>query len=348
MADYLSIISADGKQYTRGTGSSVFIGCLGVCLGFSDPLKFKDKYNEIVNALFESIVLKTRKSVLKSHDINENYWKNKTRFLLILQNFTREIISHGIVVNVVFTTFNPQRIPEGISIFGAGRSPEKKLDVPAFLEMLQQYYPYIAAWKVSKTAQLHSCEIYLDNFSSPYISPAWDELCAHHTVKVYPHGDACNKFISTADIITRYIDEYLYANKLHLTEDSISAALSACNCSNCHIFYAGHPDLAYIVPKSQEQIDFKDFSPSPVYYLIRDMSFKNELSFIESSPSWANLLNLAESNNGCIKYLDLQKDFKNIKSGDSLVYYSDDGKYIAESLQNMGYEVGMFEFGRIQ
>lgn len=56
MTDYLSIISADGKQYTRGTGSSVFIGCLGVCLGFSDPLRFKEKYDEIVNTLFEPII----------------------------------------------------------------------------------------------------------------------------------------------------------------------------------------------------------------------------------------------------------------------------------------------------
>ena len=348
MTDYLSIISADGKQYTRGTGSSVFIGCLGVCLGFSDPLRFKEKYDEIVNTLFEPIITQTRRNVLKSYDIHENYWRNKVNFLSVLQSFTREVTTQGVVVNVVFTTFNPQKVPDGISIFGTGRTPEEKKDVLSFLKMLEQYYPYIAAWKVSKTAQLRRCEVYLDNFSSPYLSPAWDELCAHHTVKVYPHGDACNKYISTADIITRYIDEYLYANKLHLTEDSILAALDACHCDDYHIFYTGHPDLTYIVPKSKEQIDFKDYSPNPVFYLIRDKGFDHEQSFIENSPSWAKLLNLAESTNGCIKYLDQQKDSKCIKSGDHLVYYSEKGKYFAESLKNMGYEVNMLEFSKIR
>ena len=348
MTDYLSVISADGKQYTRGTGKSVFIGCLGVCLGFTEPTIFREKYSDITRTLFGAIISKTGKEVLKSHDINESNWKNRYQFLTLLQTFTSEVISLGVVVNVVFTTFNPQKLPEGVSIFGAGRTPEEKIDVPSFLEMLHQYYPYIAAWKVSKTAQLRSCEVYLDNFSSTYVSPAWEELCAHHTVKIYPHGDACNKFISTADIITRYIDEYLYAYKLHLTEESISAALQVCNSADHHIFYTGHPDLLNIVPISKERIDFRDFSPSPALYLIRDMGFKNELSFIENSPSWTRLLNLAESLNGCVKYLDLQNDSKNIKPGDKLVYYSEDGKQVAESLKNMGYDVEILEFSKIR
>jgi hypothetical protein len=36
-------MAADGKLYQRG-GKNKFIGCLGVCLGFSDVEKFKKTY----------------------------------------------------------------------------------------------------------------------------------------------------------------------------------------------------------------------------------------------------------------------------------------------------------------
>jgi hypothetical protein len=47
------------------------------------------------------------------------------------------------------------------------------------------------------------------------ITYAWEDLLSKTSPVVYPHGDECNVFISTADMIASLTDKKLYDNYLH-------------------------------------------------------------------------------------------------------------------------------------
>ncbi|MDD5189057.1 MAG: hypothetical protein PHF57_12705 [Methanoregula sp.] len=339
MADFISTMAADGKLYQRG-GKNKFIGCLGVCLGFSDVEKFKKTYTDLTSSVFKTVIEKTHRSVIKSTDINRYTWNRRDLFLESLGEFVGNINNSNVIINAVFTTLNPQRLPEQIKIYGADRTPEERVDAIKFLNDLSNYYPYVLTWKVSKAAHLHGADVYLDNFSNEEVSVAWNELCAHHNVKVYPHGDSCNAFISAADLITRYIDEYLYARNLHLDEESINNALESCQCSNMRVFYVGHPELDQIVPLSKQKIDFREYYPKPMVFIIRKgLLEKAEIAMIENSPTWHRILNYASEINGAVKFIDFQKDSQYLKPGDTLIFYDKDGEDKARYIQSMGYDV---------
>lgn len=329
-------MAADEKLYIRGGFHGTFTGCLGVCLGFSNPTTYKEIYSTFVNSKFPDIIRKTGRKTIKSTDIAAELWTRRDIFLEELSQFVRNLHESGIIINVVYSTFNPQKLPEKIKLYGKDRSPEEEIDVLSYINILQNYYPYIAAWKVSKTAQLHGAEVYLDQFSFSSISNAWTELCAHHTVRIYPHGDLCNPFISSADIVTRYIDEYLFKNRLYLDESGIDQALKACGVADNHIFYVGHPDLQNIVPLTRIEINYRDYYPHPMIFLLRANIIPNEVQFIENMPIWARLTNYANDINGSVKFLDFQKDSKYIRSGDVLVYFDSESEKKGQYIQNMG------------
>lgn len=349
MVDFISVMAADGKLYERTGMNGSFFGCLGVCLSFSDPESYKQHYLKILNQHYGFILGNGGKNVIKSHDIKKWTWQND-QFLSSMKDFVQDVCTDDVTINVVFSTFNPQILPDKIKMYGTNKTPEERIDVVDFLKnKLHQYYPYITAWKVSKSAQLHGSNIYLDHFSLHSYTHAWNELCSHHSVFIYPHGDACNAFISSADIITRYIDEYLNTHHLRLEESSIRRAFRFCDELKINIFYVGHPDIRDIVPLHKEPFILGEFYPNPMIYLIREgILGKEETNFIENSPAWTRLLNYANSINGSVKYLDFQKDSLFIKKGDILVYFDSEGEKKARYIRSMLYEVDVKSIESIQ
>jgi len=348
MVDFISVMAADGKLYERTGMNSSFFGCLGVCLSFSDPESYKQHYLKTINQHYGFNLENDGKDVIKSHDIKKWTWQND-QFLSSMKDFVHDVCNDGVIINIVFSTFNPQKLPEKIKIYGTNKTPEERIDVVDFLRnKLNQYYPYITAWKVSKTAQLRGSSIYLDHFSLHNYTHAWNELCSHHSVSIYPHGDSCNAFISSADIITRYIDEYLNTHHLRLEESSIRRAFHFCDELKINVFYVGHPDIRDIVPLHKEEFDLGEFYPQPMIYVIKEgLLGKEETKFIENSPAWTLLLNYANRINGSVKYLDFQKDFRFIKKGDYLVYFDNEGEKKARYIRSMLYEVDVISIDSI-
>ena len=329
-------MAADSKPFTRGGGAKNFKGCLGVCLGFISPDEFKHQYTEFVDEIFEAEP-KNRK-VVKSFDLNKFFKDDRDGFLSCLGSFVSMLARNEVHINAIFTTLNTQLLPDGVKKYGAGRYPsitKKPLD---FLDELNNYYPYIAAWKVSKIAQLKGIDINLDSFTGEY-TDAWGELCTHHHVNVIPKGDVCNPFISSADLVTSFIDEYLSQNHLPLNESMIKLGLNNYGANEAHAFYVGHNDLDKIVPIKKEKINLENYYKRPMIYILKEDIIKSESRFIETSPLWNKLLNFGSDMNSGIKFISYSEDYKNIKDGDYLIYLGEQGEKQASYLVKLGYNI---------
>lgn len=338
MTRHITLMAADSKPFNRGVAERVFRGCLGVCLGFEEPDNFKANYDTAVDAILRNISAVRTRTVLKSYDFGKLFEEDRESLLSSLGSFVSMLADNEININVVFTTLNTQLIPEGIKKYGTGRYPfetKKPLD---FLNELNGYYPSIVTWKVSKVASLKNTTVYLDSFTGEY-TKAWGELCAHHMVHVMPKGDVCNPFISSADLVTKYIDEYLAQNHLRLDESSIRSGLEIYGAEDAHIFYVGHPDLENIIPTKKEKINLVNYYKRPMIYICKEGIINCESDFIETSRVWDKLLNFACSKDSGIKFMSYDEDYQNIKDGDYLIYLGEQGEKQAKYLKQLGYDI---------
>jgi len=337
MTEFISVMAADSKNFTRGPSIKPFKGVMGVCISASKPEEFSREYYEIVQSIFKPITVSKKRYVIKSFDVSQYYKEDRDAFLDSLTQFAKRVAESGITANFVFTTFNTQKFPLGVKIYGY-KSPDEFIQPLVFLDKLSSYYSYIATWKTSKFAQLRNSHVFLDNFTGENTN-AWGELCAHHNVCIIPNGDLCNVFISTADLLTRYIDEYLSQHRLHLEEASIIKAFENCGFEKYHVFYVGHHDIDQIVPIEKRQINYVDYYPKPMIYLVKEGILESENDYIERSPSWNILLNYASKLNAGIKYVNYNEDFKYIQEGDIFIYFGERGETKAKYLKTLGYDI---------
>jgi hypothetical protein len=337
MTEFISVMAADSKNFTRGPSTKPFKGVMGICITTSDPDKFSREYHEIIQSIYRPIIEAKKRNVLKSFDVSQYFNQDREGFLNSLSLFAKGVSNSGITANFVFTTFNTQKFPLGVKIYGY-KSPDEYISPLVFLDKLSSYYSYIATWKTSKFAQLRNSQVFLDNFTGEN-TKAWGELCVHHNVCIIPNGDLCNVFISTADLLTRYIDEYLSQNRLHLEERSVINAFEDCGFEKFHVFYAGHQDIDQIVPLEKRQINYVDYYPKPMIYLVKEGILDSENDYIERSPAWNILLNYASKLNAGIKYVNYNEDFKYIQSGDIFVYFGERGETKAKYLKTLGYDI---------
>ncbi|MDD3021930.1 MAG: hypothetical protein PHX61_13265 [Alphaproteobacteria bacterium] len=339
MGDYISLMAADSKPFIRGGQSKFYKGCIGTCLGFSNPQSFPSVYSSAMDTVFEEVSADRPRSILKSYDLGKFFGANRKEHLDLLKVFISELESKEVIFNFAYTILNTKRLPDGeVKKYGKGRSPIKLIKALKFLDELNNYYSYISAWKVSKSVFLKNTTVYLDHFNGE-ITDAWTELCAHHQVYVIPKGDCCSPFISAADLVTAYVDEYLSQNHLHLNENNIKLAFKDCNILNPHVFYIGHNDIESIVPIQEEQIEVHQHYIHPMAFILKEGIFKVESKIIETSPNYQKILEFAHSYGAGIKFFSLEEDYKKIRHGDFVIYFGDEGKKQANYLNQLGYMI---------
>jgi hypothetical protein len=331
-------MSADSKLLQRGNAPNFFRACIGTCLGFIDHTNFPEKYDLFLDKLCKDAAIKRERIVLKSVDLAKQCSNDRDKYMRTLIDFTHFLAENGVQINIVFTYFVLSKLPNGVTKYGADRNPHRKVRTMDFLNELCGYYPYISAWITSKSAQLRNTKIFLDNFEGE-VTNAWDELRAHHEIKVLPRGDLCNPFISSADIVTKYIDEYLFVNRLSLTDENIKMALLACNVQNPHVFYVGHGHLPDIVPPINKPINCQDYYIRPMAFVIKEGILAKEILYIENTPVYQKILAFAYEKQTGIKFFSSEEDHKRIRRGDYIIYLGKNGKAIVDYLNDLGHGI---------
>lgn len=338
MTDYISCMSADSKLLERGNAPHFFRACLGTCLGFAKPSEFPERYNENLETICKKYGIKRERSILKSYDLAKECSDDRDKYMNILSEFTAFLGANNVHINITYTSFVLAKLPQGITKYGSGKSPSRKIGTVEFLQELNNYYPYISAWIVAKSVMLRNTTILLDNFEGE-ITNAWDELRAHHEVKILPRGDLCNPFISSADIVTKYVDEYLSFNRMVLNEENIKSALLAANIHNPHVFYVGHGHLPDIVPRIQKPINCQDYYVRPMTFVIKEDLLAKENQYIENSPVYHKILSFAHEKKTGVRFFSSSEDHKRIQNGDYMIYLGKNGKDIVDFLNSLGFEI---------
>jgi hypothetical protein len=335
MSNHINLISSDSKLFTRGFGDRTFKGCIGVCLSFTNPKLFEKKYIDFFSDFVLSNGFDDNRTIFKSYDLKQFFQNDNVGFFNTLQSFVSMLAENDVLINVVFSTFNTKLLPE-VTKYGVGRYPSKKIQTLKFIDELAEYYPYIVVWKVSKTVYLKDIDVFLDSFTGEHTN-AWGELCTHHRVNIIPKGDMCNPFISSADLVVRYIDEYIANNRLKLNEDDIISSLNCCGVENGHVFYVGQPDFDSIVPIFSRNINIGNYYMRPMVYILNEDDFKSK--HVEQSPLWNKLLDFTYKNAAGIKFISYEEDYKFIRDGDYILYFGDKGESQAKTLEKLGYNI---------
>lgn len=327
-------MSADSKLIERGNAPRFFRACLGACLGFSSPMLFPQKYDEIINGLCKKYEINRERAILKSYDFAKQCKDDREKYMNILSEYTSFLGANGVHINIAYTSFLLAKLPDGITIYGGGRSPSRKIGTIEFLQKLNNYYPYISAWIVAKSVSLRNTDILLDNFEGE-ITNAWDELLTHHNVMIFPAGDQCNSLISSADLVTKYVDEYLSLNRMVLNESNVKAALLSANIQNPHVFYVGHGHLTDIVPRIQKSISCHDYYSRPMTFVIKEDLITKENQYIENSPVYHKILSFAHEKKTGVRFFSPGEDHKRIEKGDYMIYLGKKGKDIVDYFNSL-------------
>ena len=343
------LFSGDSRSFLRGRGKSLFRGCIGCCLGFEDPKAFRKEYENFMTSFLDENSIQTTRIVHKSYDVSRIFGDEREGFLDFLERFALFVDSQDVRINVVYSTLNPSKLTEGVKLYGSSSFPVKKIPFMQFLNLIDDYFVYISVWKVLRISQFSQVKILLDDMQGE-ITNSWNELVKRNIVNVVPRGDSCNCYISSADIIARFVDEKLKKQKLRLQETDIKKVLRDINVTESpNVIYVGHPDLKDIVPVVQRKLPLQRYYTRPMVFVLKEGTIDVEKEYIEESPHWEKLLAFASLHDTGIKFLDYKKDRKVLRDGDFLVYIGDKGKEQAKYLiEGLGFNYRSFSISQIE
>ncbi len=322
-------ISSDSKKYVAGVRRK-FVALLGVSISFENEKSFKNRYCEFFEKIKNKYDIKNPRIVFKSYDLKLIF--NYKEFSNIAKNFIDEVVSDDMSINVVFSSFNTQKMPR-ITYLG------KDIRTIDFLNKeLHNYYAYIPIWKTLQYTNWIGVKLYMDHFNPKELTNAW-EFIKNKQRKVYviPKGDQCNPLISSADIILEYLEYVISKNKIKLDIKNIQNLLiKNLEIEKSFVNHVGTKDISEIVPKSNEKIPKKEDYIHPTVYVILEGVINKEKDWIEKASSiYDYLLWYAWYIEGGLKFISLDQDFKLIDKKDVLVYLGEKGKNIANYLSKV-------------
>lgn len=216
----MDILTAfDSKEFKRSNkvGELKWYTPLGCGVTVSKQDEFLTLYNEKLRELLTSFGIEPLCACFPSAEYFEKAGPAKT---YRLSDELIKSIQH--LIDSVYFSFVvlPSATIPTIEV-GGYRSPKKEIPTFDFLRKLSVYFSYITAWNYLGIESRQNEKILIDGFNGKRTS-AWDDLERVTKPIIYPHGDECNPFISTADMIASLTDKKLWDNYLHLTPENIA------------------------------------------------------------------------------------------------------------------------------
>jgi hypothetical protein len=344
------IIACDATNYERWKPDTRFNALIGASIQTDSLQAFKDNYDKSMDKFFDKNHLTRQKKVYCSSQLAALFYDKlglgHEEYKEALEKLVNNLVK-DVNVTVFHASCNTRRCPQ-VNVFLEEAIMGKMQQVPTmeFLrDWLSQYYVYISAWKLTKCLNSSNCKnILLDGFKGP-ISYAWNELVQNHRVEVVNLGDECNAYVSTADLVARYVNEALGSSKL--TQENIEQLnISA---KGFHVHYCFQTDLRNIVPiyegaacKTGRQINVPTYWRKPTVYILKEGSdvIKEDNDWLHKSTFYNIVCDLAFQMDGCVKFFDKNED-KAFAPNDKFVYYGSKGKEKAEQIKEIADGLGI-------
>lgn len=225
---------------------------------------------------------------------------------------------------------------------GGYRSPKREIATFDFLRTLSTYFSYITAWNYLNIKERENEQVFVDGFRGK-ITHAWEDFLNKTVPIVYPHGDECNVYISTADMIASLTDKKLYDNYLRLTPEDI-VSIWAEYSFKVEVRFLDKNTIPQIRWISDELIDVSRFHAKPTVFIKADGYRTDEIKKLSVYP---DVTLLARKLNGCLQGFDKGIDTEKVRDGDVMIYAGKEAETNAKTLTDI-YDIQIMPFKELK
>jgi len=335
-----AITAFDSKDFKRSnkTGELKFYTPLGCGIKVSKPQEFQKLYIKKFQELLNTFGIYPVCSCLASSEYFPSAGFAKT------YRISDELLTsiQSLIDTVYFSyVILPSATIPTVEV-GGYKSPKKEVGTFDFLRKLSVYFSYVTAWKYLGLDSRKSESILIDGFRGKR-TPAWEDITAKTTPTIYPHGDECNVFISTADMVASLTDKKLWDTYSRLTPEGITTVWKDYS-FNVDVHFLDANILSKIKWYSDEHIDVSPYHARPTIFIKADGYKTDEIKNLSVYP---DATFLARKLNGCLQGFDKDTDTQRIRDGDVFVYAGKEALSIATTLKDM-YEIQTLPFKELK
>ena len=309
----MTITAFDSKDFKRSNklGQLKFFSPLGCGVKISKPEEFQEAYIKNMAELLSEFDISPVCGCLASSEFFPSAGFSKT--YKVADNLLKSVQKFIDSIFISYVILPSATIPH-VEV-GGYRSPKKEIDTFDFLRTLSTYFSYITSWNYLHIKERKNEQIFIDGFRGK-VTNAWSDLLSKTTPIVYPHGDECNVYISTADMIASLTDKKLYDNYLRLMPEDIERVWEEYS-FDVEVRFLDQYTVPQIRWISNEPIDVSRFHAKPTIFLDADGYSTDQIKKLSVYPD-ATLL--ARKLNGCLQGFDKGTDTEKIRDGDYIVY----------------------------
>lgn len=293
-------VGIDSGWFTRESPGSEFKALVGVAVTVKEKDTFRLSYDEALNNLFSKYQIERKRTTYKAAFLTGQLLDKTNKFLHDFIN----LMENELESIDVYYTFYPSNFTQ--DIITCKDSYPRSISPLKFLNNICNAYPHYCLWKYIEThPDEKEVTFEIDHFSGK-ITPAWNSIKNIPNIKVYYSGSECNKIISFADILHRYISNNMHG-KLGL--GNITRCFRTClGLDNIHSHFMG-PRRDYLINMAYTDnidIDLRHYIKHPIYWIawqsITGSSAEKDL--LEWDQKYIDLITTAEENDGCVRLYD--------------------------------------------
>ena len=315
----MNVVAFDSKEFRRqgsAAGSQMFFAPLGIGVEIKDN-SYKETYVSAISELCREFGVRNTRKAIDSNTLQQTC--GQARSITALEKFLEKVAPSIEAMTAYYMIISTINVPT-IKMYGRDKAPEERPTVE-FLRFINPDFVHLCAWKYVETHEGEQ-KLFLDYFQSKESTASLGLLAkaGGGKVTIFPHGDLCNEYVSTADLLAKLVDARLYKAYGKLGDEGIKESFNDVS-FKVDSQFIGQPDLANIVPYSQRATDFSDFMTRPMYYVVLDSDIPPGTArrLFESSLSIDYVINAALDTGGAYKFLDMNIDGPMIRDGDVFI-----------------------------
>jgi len=325
-------VSLDGKE------EGVFKAHLGVSVTTMDKKHLTERYDEVMDQVFDKLGLKRKKRFYKgAHLLMQTHEKVADIISMVVDDL-EDCISH---IDVYCAYYGR----EYISVYG--KAAGQRLTPMAFMHKTQNAFEHVCAWWYAKKYSFETPLCFdIDHFSGES-TPAWRELVnTDAKLNVYFSGGECNPVISIADLILKLIAIFHHGKVDGRTLLRPVRERCPSYVGKRKLWFHNLGDTGYKIKAAAPDIplpmDLTPYLKHPIFFMVWDPGVPK--SRVKKSFEWSPVYNVtankAIKSEGGMKSLSFDEDivFWDPKNDFLIPWYKTDKKYL-EMMRQMGYNL---------
>lgn len=325
----MSVVAFDSKEFKRSnkTGGLAWYTPIACGIKVTKQEEFVSVYNETLKKLLVDFGVEQLCACFPPSEYIQKIGHSKAYRLSeeLLKSIEHLIDS----VSFTFVVLPPKQVP--VIEVGGFKSAKKEVDTFTFLRMLSVYFSYIAAWNYFGIEKHQNDKIIIDGFHGKRTT-AWDELEKITKPTVYPHGDECNPFISTADMIASLTDKKLYDNYKKLNPENLLEVWDGHSFAVEYPHFLAESVLQRIKWYTEDHIDLNEYYARPMIFMKADGYKTDDIKKLVVYPKTTILANKLK---GCIQGFDKDIDSPKLRDGDYFLYAGKESAELANTIKDI-------------